>query len=651
MSAHLRPLVCAALALILCGVSQAQVQINEIMYHPGSGESGDEFVELYNSSGGVVDLTGWSFDGIDYTFPPGSSITAGGYLVLASNATQFFETYDVTADGLYLLELGDAGERLVLLDDPDGLGPSLEVIDPDQDNSIPRNWHASTSAGGSPRALNSVDASGLPPWIENVQHTSDVLQNDPVVVTAAVYGATTVQLTYKIDWGAETTIDMYDDGGHGDGDPGDLVYGASIPGQPEGTLIRYRIAVTDGSANMYYPRDDDTVAYDGTAVIDPALTSSLPILHWFMDPGSCSAGSDNPGAACQTDVECPNGGCDGYAPALNHKLTNETEPAVLFYDGVLYDGVQARIRGQSARYWTKPPWKFYMTQGHELAAPDVFDTTVDTFDLQSNWSDKAFMREVLAWETHRDSGGISCQAHPVHVQKDGAFFGLYTFLEAPELDWVERNGLDPDGSRYKAFDDLRSYSYYDNIVPKYEKKSRLYEDHTDIFIFTNGLNNLTGQQLRDFLYDNVDIPKTLNYLATQIIIHNNDHIKKNYFVYRDTEGTQRWTMQPWDLDLTFGRNWVYDVLVDTIWADVDYLTGLSDISPSHPYFGTSDRQKLGGAWNRLIDRLLDEDDIRQMYCRRLRSLMDELLPVGRYESRVDELAALIGTEVPLDHTE
>jgi hypothetical protein len=232
MSAHLRPLVCAALALILCGVSQAQVQINEIMYHPGSGESGDEFVELYNSSGGVVDLTGWSFDGIDYTFPPGSSITAGGYLVLASNATQFFETYDVTADGLYLLELGDAGERLVLMDDgmavrdevffwdhppwpvtPDGLGPSLEVIDPDQDNSIPRNWHASTSAGGSPRALNSVDASGLPPWIENVQHTSDVLQNDPVVVTAAVYGATTVQLTYKIDWGAETTIDMYDDGG------------------------------------------------------------------------------------------------------------------------------------------------------------------------------------------------------------------------------------------------------------------------------------------------------------------------------------------------------------------------------------------------------------------------------------------------------
>jgi hypothetical protein len=281
------------LALLLTGASHAQVQINEIMYHPASSDSGDDFIELYNNSGASVNLTDWSFDGIDCTFPLDATIDPWGYLVIVRDATQFFNTYSVTADHVYILsELSDAGERIALKNagmvvqdevifsdhppwpvTPDGLGPSLEVIDPDQDNSIPRNWHASTSAGGTPRALNSVDASGLPPWIENVQHTSDVLQNDPVVVTATVYGATTVQLTYKIDWGAETTIDMYDDGGHGDGDPGDLVYGASIPGQLHGTLIRYRIAVTDGSANMYYPRDDDTVAYDGTAVIDPALTS------------------------------------------------------------------------------------------------------------------------------------------------------------------------------------------------------------------------------------------------------------------------------------------------------------------------------------------------------------------------------------------
>ena len=46
--------------------------------------------------------------------------------------------------------------------------------------------------------------------------------------------------------------------------------------------MRYRIeaAATDA---MYYPRDDDTVTYTGTAVIDPALSSNLPIMHWFIE--------------------------------------------------------------------------------------------------------------------------------------------------------------------------------------------------------------------------------------------------------------------------------------------------------------------------------------------------------------------------------
>ena len=56
---------------------------------------------------------------------------------------------------------------------PDGLGPSLELIDPDQDNTTPRNWHASVADGGTPGTLNSVDAAGLPPWIDGVQHTAD----------------------------------------------------------------------------------------------------------------------------------------------------------------------------------------------------------------------------------------------------------------------------------------------------------------------------------------------------------------------------------------------------------------------------------------------------------------------------------------------
>jgi spore coat protein CotH len=624
--------------MAISGPASADIVINEIMYHAGSDDSGDEYVELYNTISATVDLSDWCFDGIDFCFPPGAEIAPSGYLVLGSDADRFFSTYGFLPDHVYLLGLNNNGERLALrnhlalLQDEvifmdshpwpstaDGAGPSIEVIDPTLDNSTARNWHASAVYGGTPGALNSVAASGLPPWIENIQHTTDVAESSPVVVSATILDGDTVELTYKIDWGGETTVAMLDPDSDG-------TYEASIPGQLIGTLIRYRITVTGAAGNMYYPRDDDTAAYDGTAVIDPALNSDLPILHWFMDPVD-------------------------YQAALDHKLTDETEPAVLFFDGRLYDSVQTRIRGQSARYWYKPNWKFYLPEGHEMEAPGIFDYAVDTFVLQSGWSDKTRMREVLAWESFRDAGVPHCQIGPIRVEQNGAFFGLFNLMESPERYWLTRNRLSQEAARYKAFDDCRNYATMEELEDEYEKVSRLDEDYSDLFDFTTSLNTLTGEDLRRFLYDEIDIPGTLNYLATQSIIHNNDHVKKNYYLYRDTEGTGRWVMQPWDMDLVLGRNFVDDVLNDLIWADVDYLTGMSDVSPSHPLFGDSEHQKVNYSWNRFIDRVYEQPELKTMYYRRLRTLMDELLTVGRYEARIDELVSMIDTEAALDRVE
>ena len=244
--------VLAALSLLLSGSAAAQVVINEIMYHPLSDSKGDEYLELYNAGGAAVDLTGWCFvEGIDLCFTPGATIDPGQYLVLAADAAQFLATYGFSPDHVYLLDLNDNGELLQLLDGtlavqaellflddgqwpvtPDGLGPSLELIDPDQDRTTPRNWHASASAGGTPGAVNSVDANGLPPWVEAVQHTVAPAPAAPVIVTATVLDASSVQLAYVVDFGTENNLTMLDDGASGDGGAGDGVYGVSIPGQP-----------------------------------------------------------------------------------------------------------------------------------------------------------------------------------------------------------------------------------------------------------------------------------------------------------------------------------------------------------------------------------------------------------------------------------
>ena len=66
--------------------TQTPIVINEIMYHPLSDIREDEYVELINPTGSTVFVGGWMFaDGIVYTFPVGTSIPSGGFLVLAAD--------------------------------------------------------------------------------------------------------------------------------------------------------------------------------------------------------------------------------------------------------------------------------------------------------------------------------------------------------------------------------------------------------------------------------------------------------------------------------------------------------------------------------------------------------------------------------------
>src|SRR2546426_497892 len=83
------------LALFLCATPAraADIILNEIMYHPQSGNDFEEYVELYNRGTNMVNLNGWRFTrGIEYVF---SSVTLapGGYLVVPSHLPTFQAKY------------------------------------------------------------------------------------------------------------------------------------------------------------------------------------------------------------------------------------------------------------------------------------------------------------------------------------------------------------------------------------------------------------------------------------------------------------------------------------------------------------------------------------------------------------------------------
>lgn len=174
------------------------LQLTEIHYHPhGLVEmDGDsfEFLELKNASQGTLDLSGMRFsEGIDFTFPKGTYLEAGAFVVLAENRDAFVHRYAFEPFGIYGGKLSNDGERLVLLSQneellmeviygvagdwsrlADGGGYSLVPVDPNRnpDPLLASNWRRSHEVGGSPGA---DDVAGI-----NYVRDGSVVGLDPV---------------------------------------------------------------------------------------------------------------------------------------------------------------------------------------------------------------------------------------------------------------------------------------------------------------------------------------------------------------------------------------------------------------------------------------------------------------------------------------
>ncbi|MCK5853255.1 lamin tail domain-containing protein, partial [bacterium] len=162
--------------------------INEIMYNSSNiwvenatTTSNYEYVEIYNFNTQAVDVSHWQFhdDANKYRLPDSLTAPADGYIILADKTQAVIDVYGAIPANALLIsipELGLAnsgeiiswqtanGEKLneLTYDDkapwpiePDGNGPSLELINWTFDNILPGSWLSSTNFG-TPGKENSV---------------------------------------------------------------------------------------------------------------------------------------------------------------------------------------------------------------------------------------------------------------------------------------------------------------------------------------------------------------------------------------------------------------------------------------------------------------------------------------------------------------
>ena len=140
-----------------------------------------DWVELHNPTNESIAIGLWEFkDGNDthvFIIPENQVLESGAYLVLCKDSLAFNDNFPNVSNfigefdfglngGGELVRLFDAEELLideVNYDDsspwpmePDGNGPTLELIHPSLDNDLGVNWAASDNNGGTPGVVNSV---------------------------------------------------------------------------------------------------------------------------------------------------------------------------------------------------------------------------------------------------------------------------------------------------------------------------------------------------------------------------------------------------------------------------------------------------------------------------------------------------------------
>lgn len=371
--------------------------LSEIMYHPvleDAFEDWHEFVEIHNPQARDVPLEGWALGGdIDYAFPAGSAVPAGGYVVVAKSREALLGVTEYQLDPA--LVYGDYGGALdngggnVILRAPDQRvadavayddegpwpeaadamgagdewlradllpleqhryrGHSLERVSFLVESSEVANWDASPldqpspgrpnhAARAQPRAI-VLSASVAPQASEDplIRAADEVLVR---VRTSRIGDIAAAELEYYVDdlERADETIEtaaLRDDGAGGDEVAGDRVFSAVLPPRPDNSIVRYRVRVTgDGETRQAWPRSSAPYAWHAYFV-SPVVDTASATFHIFI--------------ASQSWTEMWNNIEPGRVPSecTPNPTWDDEVPAVLVHEGKVYDVL---ARHQGSRY-------------------------------------------------------------------------------------------------------------------------------------------------------------------------------------------------------------------------------------------------------------------------------------------------------------
>ena len=595
-----------------------------------------EFVEVHNAGPAAVSLGGWSLGGgIAFDFPAGRSLAPGGFLVIARSPVRLaaVPAYGLAADevlGPYVGQLSNGGDTLRLRNpagqvvdsvsysprfpwaiSADGLGAddewtgvnsltyqyrgrSLERVSYASPGNDPANWVASPlPAGPSPGRANALELPLPRPVVlelsavQAVDSAPIVRSGAPVRVEArfsSTQSLSGVVLEYFVDAINSTTEPRFTVPLAPVVTPSDGRFVATLPAQPDRSVVRYRLRADRGAGlETVSPRADDPFAWHGYFVT-PSRLSAKPAYDVFISSASLATLAGNV-------TQVPRRILQPDPPGTPRAAWNATEPAVFACNGRVYD-IQVRYHG--SRYSRSPGESSFKFQ---FPAYAPFNGRQAFFETEKG--DEHRLGTLL----YAAAGLPAWRCRPVDVYLNGN--GALPRLEQEELDrenyerWIEEQAAAHPGEPrqklgenhkatgvvpYETSAGIGTTALYENsgegpyyignaapIPPKpgwplaeryewtYGAQVTRWRGGASMRDLIQGLWAARGDSplapnpnlpaLREFLAARFDLDATLTYIAIRNWSAPFDNATHNHFLWERGDG--RWGMLPWDLDAEF----------------------------------------------------------------------------------------------------
>jgi hypothetical protein len=302
-------------------------------------------------------------------------------------------------------------------------------------------------------------------------------------------------------------------------------------------------------------------------------------------------------------------------------------------------GTDVRLHGGSSRYYSKKSFRFDMS----VTPEGVYGRHII---LRAEYNDKTMLRNWLAFRLFRTLTWLPTpRSQLVHFRLNGEYYGLMHNVERIDTQFLAHHGLDTGGSLYEG-DPPVALSANGNLTPNEGKElyRQIYQQHAgsldyaDLEALIEMILSLDNARFARVADSEIAIDDYLVYLAMMAVIQNHDHIRKNFYLYRDHRaGQPGWKMIPWDLDLSLGHLWSEknDVLEEAIVTDGDIWVG-------------EEVPQRGSFYNQLAEQVLQVPRYRERYLQFVAHLAGSTLMAERIQRLLENALCLVTPDVIAD---